>query len=246
MTHAHTQNSPIARVLDAITLSPGGHKNIEEGACLLEAASYLAGEPFSDHPQCVSPVLAAFGRAVNDGVMRDHLDLLTPLTTRLLNTAGYPAIDQQVMFLLANWAVRDLAPRALDAAGLTERAATLRALPPIVDEITAARAEAARAEAAWAEAWAEAAWAEAWAGAAWAAEAARAAAAAGAAAGAGAAWAEAAGAEAAWAAAAGAAAAEAAAKAAKAAKAADIRVSVMDVFKRAIALYTAHVAAGTV
>lgn len=48
------------------SLRSGGHEveQIESGeACLLEAVAYVAGEPLSDSPPCVCPVLASFGRA---------------------------------------------------------------------------------------------------------------------------------------------------------------------------------------
>ena len=47
---------------DLLTLKAGQHSTFDDGACLLEAVSYIAGEPFSDHPKCVCPVLATFGR----------------------------------------------------------------------------------------------------------------------------------------------------------------------------------------
>jgi hypothetical protein len=49
-----------------IRLSRGDHEDRQSGMCLLEAASYIAGEPHSDHPDCVCPVIAAFGRSIND------------------------------------------------------------------------------------------------------------------------------------------------------------------------------------
>lgn len=47
-------------------LSPGRHRSAKTGACFMEFASYLAGEPWSDAPQCTDPVLAHLARAVND------------------------------------------------------------------------------------------------------------------------------------------------------------------------------------
>ena len=49
--------------LDALTLSSGSHESPSEGHCLLEVVSMFAGEPFSDRPRCVCPVLAAFARS---------------------------------------------------------------------------------------------------------------------------------------------------------------------------------------
>lgn len=47
-------------------LSRGRHRSAKTGACFMEFASYLAGEPWSDAPQCTDPVLAHLARAVND------------------------------------------------------------------------------------------------------------------------------------------------------------------------------------
>ncbi len=51
------------------TLERGSHEPNDTGhMCLLEAVAWVAGEKWSDQPQCVDPVLAAFGRAWNDGL----------------------------------------------------------------------------------------------------------------------------------------------------------------------------------
>ena len=42
------------------TLSYGTHSTPDEGRCAMEWVSYLAGEPHSDDPACVSPVLRAY------------------------------------------------------------------------------------------------------------------------------------------------------------------------------------------
>jgi hypothetical protein len=47
-------------------LSRGKHRNPRRGACFMEFASLLAGEPWSDHPACTHPLLAAVARHVND------------------------------------------------------------------------------------------------------------------------------------------------------------------------------------
>lgn len=47
-------------------LGPGRHRSRRHGACLMEYASVLAGERFSDAPRCTDPALAAVARAVND------------------------------------------------------------------------------------------------------------------------------------------------------------------------------------
>jgi hypothetical protein len=47
-------------------LSRGKHRNPRKGACFMEFASLLAGERWSDHPDCTHPLLAAVARDVND------------------------------------------------------------------------------------------------------------------------------------------------------------------------------------
>jgi hypothetical protein len=59
-----------------VRLSPGRHASPEEGACVVELASLVAGEPFSDRPRSVSPVLAAFLRCYNDLASERRQDLV--------------------------------------------------------------------------------------------------------------------------------------------------------------------------
>ncbi len=47
-------------------LSRGKHRRPAKGACVMEYASYLAGEKWSDHPSCTHPLLAELARQVND------------------------------------------------------------------------------------------------------------------------------------------------------------------------------------
>ncbi len=49
-----------------LRLSRGSHRSPRDGACVVELASLLAGEPFSDHPASVCPMIAAFLRVYND------------------------------------------------------------------------------------------------------------------------------------------------------------------------------------
>jgi hypothetical protein len=51
-----------------IKLAAGRHRRPEDGACVMELASMLADEPFSDRPESVCPVIAGFLRSYNDHV----------------------------------------------------------------------------------------------------------------------------------------------------------------------------------
>jgi hypothetical protein len=60
-------------------LSRGKHRNPRKGACFMEFASYLAGEPWSDHPACTHPLLAGVARDVNDCTTDAGRSRLAPL-----------------------------------------------------------------------------------------------------------------------------------------------------------------------
>ena len=74
-------------------------------------------------------------REMPDAATRDKW--LMPLIPLLAGTAGSAELETRRLFRLADWAVHEIAPIALDRAGLGDHAATLRALLPIVDEETA-------------------------------------------------------------------------------------------------------------
>jgi hypothetical protein len=169
----------------ALNLDSGAHSDPQSGHCLLEVVSMMAGEPFGDSPQCVDPVLAAFGRSWNDrlgDVERQSLKQYVPM---LVGTYKGPALQIKRAFMALDWLWRVHAPLWLEQVpGLAEHAATLRALAPITSELGEAERKdaldkaAAAARAAWAARAARAAWAawDAWAArAAWDAWAARAA-----------------------------------------------------------------------
>lgn len=47
-------------------LARGHHRKPSKGACFMELASYLAGERWSDHPECTHRLLSSLARSVND------------------------------------------------------------------------------------------------------------------------------------------------------------------------------------
>ena len=46
--------------LQHLKLESGKHHQPEDGMCWMEAIAFATGEDFTDHPECVSPVIAAF------------------------------------------------------------------------------------------------------------------------------------------------------------------------------------------
>ena len=147
-----------AHWLDELTLGSGTHHDATPGQwCLMEATAYLAGEPWSDHPACVSPVLGAYGRGLNDSWDDVQRQKLVPFIPRLLGTAD-DGQDEARSYLALDWLLRTYTPAWLDLAGHMAEAAALREHRRIVDmaavrsiEPAAQAAQAARS-AAWSSA----------------------------------------------------------------------------------------------
>lgn len=75
-------------------LSRGKHRNARKGACFMEMTSYLAGERWSDHPDCTHPLLAALAREVNDHVGDDARQQLAPMIPTVIGLNGEdPRVD---------------------------------------------------------------------------------------------------------------------------------------------------------
>ena len=126
-------------------LAKGAHDFDAGAACMMEAAAYVAGEPWSDRPVCVCPVIAAFARNLNDAMPDDTTrdTLLRPLIPLVIGTRGGPDAERRRSFIAADFAVREAAPIALRAAGLGSHADTLAELPRVIDTQTATAATAA-------------------------------------------------------------------------------------------------------
>jgi hypothetical protein len=116
--------------LESIVLKAGNHDSIEEGMCVMEMVSYLANEPWSDHPACVSPVLGVFLRAWNDALDDDTRQKLKPYARRVIGTAG-DGKDEARAWMCVDWLARIQAPAWLDLAGLSQHAGAVRALAAI-------------------------------------------------------------------------------------------------------------------
>lgn len=119
-----------------IYLTRGAHEAPSDGLCLLEAVSnYFNGE-HTDDPRCVSPLLASFGRRLNDYLPDDLRQRLVPFVPRMINTND-DGLDVARSFLVLDWLVRTLLPNRLDKAGRHEDADYLRSLHQITDEPSA-------------------------------------------------------------------------------------------------------------
>lgn len=156
--------------LEQIHLDRGSHNTPGDGHCVMEVVAMLAGEPFTDHPECASPVVSAFLRNWNDVLDDDTRQTLKQHIPRLVNSKGTAAQEERRAWMALDWLVRVQTPAWLRLAGLTEQADILTGLgevtpetcPSIKAPLQAIRTDAAAAWAAAREAAGAAAWDAAW------------------------------------------------------------------------------------
>ena len=138
-----------------LDLRRGNSPNPREGACLLDAVSWLEYGELGDHPSCVCPVIAAFGRGINDALSDTSRQKLKAYIPRLVGTVDRSAVQARAEYL-AWQAIRLFAPLALDCIGLYASARILRKFRGNLN-VAADVADAAAADAAHAAAYATAA-----------------------------------------------------------------------------------------
>jgi len=120
-----------------VKLAAGVHSPDEGWGCLLEIVSMLAGEKFSDRPQCACPIISAFARGTNDWMNDEERQLLWPFTTRLVDSKADDIVEQARTYRIADWLLREVDPLAFELAGYPAEADNIRALAPITNEETA-------------------------------------------------------------------------------------------------------------
>src|SRR6202020_3138118 len=103
--------------LEEIKLESGSHQNFEKGVCAMELVSYLADEPFSDHPKCVSPVVGQFLRSWNDALDDEGRQKLKPYLARAISTSS-DGRDEERAWLLTDWLLRVFAPPGAGPSGV--------------------------------------------------------------------------------------------------------------------------------
>jgi hypothetical protein len=114
------------------TLAYGTHASPQDGRCAMEWVSYLAGEPHSDQPTCVSPVLRAMCIALNDGLDHQPRQRLRPYLTRTIGTAN-DGLDTTRGWMAMDWLTRIYTPAWLHLAGLVRCAERLETATPVTD-----------------------------------------------------------------------------------------------------------------
>jgi hypothetical protein len=89
--------------IEGIQLTPGTHGGLVDGACLMEAAAYVAGERWSDAPDCASDVTAALLRNLNDLLPRGPRQELKRYLPRLVGSQGTDAQENERAALAVAW-----------------------------------------------------------------------------------------------------------------------------------------------
>lgn len=94
--------SPVTH--QTVKLSKGRHNSPEEGACVMELASMLAGEPFSDHPASVCPVIGSCLRAYNDWIDDDRRQDLYLYASTVVGTRAAQEVQRARAARVTAWA----------------------------------------------------------------------------------------------------------------------------------------------
>jgi hypothetical protein len=86
-----------------VKLARGKHSSPREGVCVMELASMLAGERFSDRPYCVSPAIGGFLRAYNDFIDDRLRQDLYRLASAVVGTRDTPEIERMRVRRVIEW-----------------------------------------------------------------------------------------------------------------------------------------------
>lgn len=95
----------------AIKLFASRHRGPDDGACVMELASMLAGEPFGDHPATICRVIAGFLSSYNDHVDEDRRQDVYAYAPRVVGTRPDAATERARAEIYRRWLGTPLTPR---------------------------------------------------------------------------------------------------------------------------------------
>jgi hypothetical protein len=104
----------------------------------MEAVAYIAGEPWSNAPECASPTVGAFLRAWGDALGPDGGDTrqtFKPFIVRLVGSRGGPEQEETRRWIGVDWVMRTYVPAWLQAAGFEDSADRFSRLPELCSRI---------------------------------------------------------------------------------------------------------------
>ena len=114
--------------IESKPLRKGDGKSIDT-ACIMNMVAYVAGEPWSDHPECACPVLTKMAISLNDRLDDEQRQKLAPLIPLLAGTKG-TRDDQKARSNFIVWRnITVTFPILLDLIKMTEYADELRLTP---------------------------------------------------------------------------------------------------------------------
>jgi len=90
-----------------VRLASGSHSSPREGVCVVELASVIAEEEFSDRPSCVCPVIGAFLRGWNDRAPHAERQRLGPYAARIVGSRGSRRVTRERREICLAWAGAD-------------------------------------------------------------------------------------------------------------------------------------------
>ena len=93
--------SPVSH--QTVKLSKGKHSSPDTGACVMELASMLAGESFSDHPGSVCPAIAGFLRSYNDSIDDRRRQDLYPYASKAVGSRSTATVERERARRLLQW-----------------------------------------------------------------------------------------------------------------------------------------------
>jgi hypothetical protein len=121
------RESAVINDVTPVRLTAGGHSSPREGVCVVELASLIAQEEFSDRPQCVCPVIAAFLRGWNDRAPYAERQRLSPYAARIVGSRAGSGVTRERRDICLRWAGVDpghgVLPRLWKRAGTQVRIA---------------------------------------------------------------------------------------------------------------------------
>src|SRR3954454_1100553 len=94
--------------VDSLRLEPGTHRSPRDGVCVLELASLIAREEFSDRPRCVCTVIGAFLRGWNDRAGHAERQALRPYAKRVVGSRARRSVTRRRRDICLTWAGANL------------------------------------------------------------------------------------------------------------------------------------------
>lgn len=116
--------------IQTLPLKHGSHEPDSE-FCVMEAAAYVAGEPWSDNPKCVPFTIASFLRRWNDSLPSDadRDRLLKAFIPRIIGLPMGLKIEMRRTVMIGDWWLRTVIPELLRLAKFDNEADKIASHP---------------------------------------------------------------------------------------------------------------------